>query len=267
MKTFALIGKSGTGKSYRCMDIVRDNKIEAVIDDGLLISKSRIIAGSSAKHEDNKITSVKRAIFAFDDHAERVKAAIAENNIQSVLILGTSERMVSQIAERLELPEFEQLFRIEDISTPEEIALALEMRNRHGKHIIPAPMPEVKKLFSGYFLSALLPQGKRDRRLEKTIMRPAYSYLGDFKISPRVISDICRFEVLKTEGVTAVHRIKSNFDEYGFADISVELSLILPCNIPKTAKTVQTAISNSIEYSTSIIVKNVDIFVRTVTSI
>ncbi|MBR5614594.1 MAG: Asp23/Gls24 family envelope stress response protein [Clostridia bacterium] len=267
MRIFALVGKSGTGKSFRCLDIARENDIEAVIDDGLLISHSRIIAGKSAKHEDNKISSVKRAIFADPSHVAEVKTAISQNNIQSLLLLGTSDKMVKKIADTLELGEIEKIFYIEDIATSEEIELAAEMRNRFGKHIIPVPVFEVKKLFSGYFLSAFLPQGRRDRSMEKTIMRPTYSYLGDFRISPKVISDICRYEILKLEEIAEVLKIKSIPDANGYIDINIEVSLFFPCDIPAISRKIQLTLGKAVEDSTSIIVNQVNISVKSLKNV
>lgn len=265
MRAFALTGKTGTGKSYRCMDIARENNIDAIVDDGLLIFESRIIAGSSAKHEATRMASVRRAIFADNTHAQSVKSAIEKNNIQSVLILGTSEKMVYQIAERLGVLPFEKIFKIEEIATAEEIETAGIMRNQQGKHIIPAPVFEVKKQFSGYFLKSLFPQGRRDALSEKTVMRPTYSYLGNFRISPKVFSDICQYEVLKIKEVTAVHKIKNTSDTNGYINIYIEVSLILPCDIQSTASIIQDTISKAIEDSTSIIVNHVDVFVKNLT--
>ncbi len=259
MKTFALVGKSGTGKSFRSLDVAHKNNIEAVIDDGLLISCGKVIAGKSAKHEGSRMASVKRAIFADDLNALSVKTAIIENNIESVLILGTSDKMAEQIAERLDLLPIEHTFYIEDIATPEEIELANIMRNKQGKHIIPVPVFEVKKHFSGYFLRSLFSQGRRDD--EKTIIRPTYSYLGKFRISPKVISDICRFEIQKLDGISEI-KIKSDSDEEGCIDVFIELSLTYPCDIPKTTAEIQNAVTSSIEEYTSIIVKNVNIIVK-----
>lgn len=262
MKTFALVGKSGTGKSFRSLDIAHKNNIEAVIDDGLLISQHRVLAGKSAKHESTRMASVKRAIFAEDAHIESVKSAISENNIHSVLILGTSDKMVLLIAERLGLAPIERTFYIEDIATPEEIEIASNIRSKQGKHIIPVPMFEVKKQFSGYFLRSLLPQGKRDEESEKTIIRPTYSYLGKFRISPKVISDICRYEISKLDGVCDIIKIKSISDAEGCIDIFTDISLSFPCNIPKTSAEIQSKVSRAIEDYTSIIVKNVNIYVK-----
>ncbi len=261
MNTFAFVGKSGTGKSFRSLDVAHKNNIEAVIDDGLLISRSKVLAGRSAKHENSRMASVKCAIFADPCHALSVRSAIKENNIESVLILGTSDKMVFEIAKQLDILPIVNTFYIEDISSPEEIELAGTMRNVQGKHIIPVPALEVKKHFSGYFLRSLLSTGKRDDEPEKTIMRPTYSYLGKFKIAPKVISDICKFEILKLDGIGTV-KIKSTPDADGCIDIYTELSLVYPCDIPKTALQIQQRVANAIEDFTSIIVKSVNVHVK-----
>lgn len=45
----AFVGPSGTGKSTRAIRVCQQNDIHYLIDDGLLIHGSRIVAGSSAK--------------------------------------------------------------------------------------------------------------------------------------------------------------------------------------------------------------------------
>ena len=43
--TYALVGPSGTGKSFRARLVADKYKIEAIIDDGLLIKDERILKG------------------------------------------------------------------------------------------------------------------------------------------------------------------------------------------------------------------------------
>ena len=262
MRTFALIGKTGTGKSFHALDISQENKIDAIIDDGLLIFESKILAGRSAKHEKTRVASVKRAIFDDLDHALSVRNALRDNPIGSVLIIGTSEKMVNEIAKKLHLPPFEKTFKIEDIATPEEIDIASVMRNKFGKHIIPVPVFEVKKQFSGYFLNSIFSKGLKGAKSEKTVMRPTYSYLGNFIISPKVFIDICNYEVSKIEGVFSVGKIKSSFDQNGYISLDVDVSLDFPCDIPKTAESIQKAVSESIENSTSMVVEGVNVFIK-----
>ena len=49
MEVFALIGESGTGKSYKSILVADNNGIDTIIDDGLLIKDGKKLAGSSAK--------------------------------------------------------------------------------------------------------------------------------------------------------------------------------------------------------------------------
>ena len=49
MKVYALVGKSGTGKSYQAGNVCRDRNIESIIDDGLYIYRTSSIFGQSAK--------------------------------------------------------------------------------------------------------------------------------------------------------------------------------------------------------------------------
>jgi adenylate kinase family enzyme len=45
IKTIALIGESGTGKSFRAKLVAQKYGIDLIIDDGLLIRDNRILAG------------------------------------------------------------------------------------------------------------------------------------------------------------------------------------------------------------------------------
>ena len=49
MKVYALIGKSGTGKSFQAVNLCRELKIESIIDDGLFICRNKVVAGIFAK--------------------------------------------------------------------------------------------------------------------------------------------------------------------------------------------------------------------------
>ena len=266
MRVFALVGKSGTGKSYQCTELAREHNIEAIIDDGLLISGNKILAGKSAKHEKTKMASVKSAIFADDRHALGIREAIKKHGVGSVLVLGTSDRMIFEIVSRLELPKPERIFLIEELATPDEISTAKQMREKQGKHIIPAPVFEVKKQFSGYFLNSLIIPEKRDLSLEKTVMRPTYSYLGSFRISPKVIAEICRYELSQIPEVAEIFKIQSHSDINGYIDISVEISLRYPCDIPSVTAGIQTILGEAVENSTSIIAKNINVFIKSLIS-
>ena len=79
MRVIAFVGPSGTGKSYRAIGVAHKHGCDAIIDDGLLIEGTKILAGTSAKTEQNKVQAVKRAIFMEKDHAAMVREALAKS--------------------------------------------------------------------------------------------------------------------------------------------------------------------------------------------
>ena len=266
MKVYALVGKSGTGKSHHSMWVARENNIDYIVDDGLLVSDNKIIAGRSAKREPTKIASVRTAIFSDPEHSGAVRRAIKKNNIDSLLIIGTSDKMVNRIADALDVAPIQKTIYIEEVSTPEEIEIAREMRTKQGKHVIPVPTFEVKKQFSGYFTDPMVQLFRRKNKTiseEKTVMRPTYSYMGDFKISPKAIVDICTYEAERFAVVYKLLRIKSSTGKGNRLTLDIELSLRYPCSVEAEAERIAERIKESIETHTSITVKAVNIFVRT----
>ena len=151
MRVVGFIGPSGTGKSYRALWVAKERNIDYIIDDGLLIYQSRIIAGKSAKKAPTQIGSIKTALFYEEQHREQVAEAIRDRKPQALLILGTSDGMVEKIAKNLELGKVSEKIYISDVATEFEIEQAIKTRSAQGKHVIPVPSLELKKDFSGFF--------------------------------------------------------------------------------------------------------------------
>ena len=97
MEVIAFVGPSGTGKSYRSLIVAKENCADGIIDDGLLISNGKVIAGTSAKKEDTRIASVKHALFLPNRYASEMKSALKKSKIKKLMILGTSEGMAVKI--------------------------------------------------------------------------------------------------------------------------------------------------------------------------
>ena len=76
LKVFALVGPSGTGKSYRAQMVANERNINYIIDDGLLIKDNEVIAGSSAKKAATKIETVKHALFSKPEQQAEIKKII-----------------------------------------------------------------------------------------------------------------------------------------------------------------------------------------------
>jgi len=208
VKVFALVGPSGTGKSHRATLVAREYQIDCIIDDGLLIQGSKILAGRSAKREETSLAAVRTAIISDPEHAAEIKAALRQLRPERILILGTSERMVHKITAALDLPRPEKYISIEEIATPEQISRARRIRRRHGKHVIPAPTFEVRKSFSGYLIDPLRIFHRRPRGpaalIEKSMVRPTFSSLGKFTITDAVVAAIAEHACAETAGIAEV---------------------------------------------------------------
>lgn len=219
IKVYAFVGPSGTGKSYRAQMVANEKNINFIIDDGLLIKDNQVVAGESAKKAPTKIETVKKALFYNDEDKQKIIKAIKTYKPESILILGTSDGMVQKIAANLELPEISEIIYISDVATQEEMQTARRIRVTEGKHVIPVPTFEIKKDFSGYLLDPLQifktkGRGNKPYISEKSIIRPTFSYLGNFTISDTVFRQILEFLVSKTSGIYKVQKIRvNNFGE------------------------------------------------------
>lgn len=203
IKVYAFVGPSGTGKSYRAQMVAGEYDIHYIIDDGLFIKDNEVIAGNSAKKAPTKIETVKHALFLTEVEKLEIKKAIKKYKPESILILGTSDGMVEKIAANLNLPKIEKIIYIDEIATKEEMETARRIRKTEGKHVIPVPTFEIKKDFSGYILDPLQifktkGRGKDPYISEKSIIRPTFSYLGNFTISDNVFRQIAEHLASKT---------------------------------------------------------------------
>jgi hypothetical protein len=181
-RVFALVGKSGTGKSFKARQVARRFRIDLMVDDGLLIRGQKIIAGRSAKREKGILGAIRTAVFAHPDLVEEVKQALARENPGRVLIIGTSQKMVLRIASTLGLLPIHRFITIEQVATRAEINRALRVRAEQGKHIIPVPSVEIKRSYPHIFFESvkilLTDRARlrkpRDEIVEKTVVRPEY---------------------------------------------------------------------------------------------
>lgn len=267
MKTIAFVGPSGTGKSYRSVMVSQKYGADAIIDDGLLISHGKVIAGSSAKKEPTKIASVKHALFMRSYQVSEVKRAIKKNKVNCLMILGTSDGMVEKIAHNIGAEPIEQIIRIEDVATEEEMNMARRMRVEEGKHVIPVPTLEIKKEFSGFFLHPLRRfQKNLDTEVDsgaadKSIVRPTFSYMGDYTISDNVINSIAIHEAYKIKGLLKVQNINLRKTGHG-VHIDMTVFLEYGCDIFSICRDIQLAVRDNVERYTSINARRVNILVR-----
>lgn len=266
MKVVAFVGPSGTGKSHRAIGIAHKNNCDAIIDDGLLIKGTKILAGTSAKNETNRIQAVKRAIFTEEDHAEAVRQALAGNDVRRLLILATSDNMIEKIVKRLELPEPEKTVYIQQIAPKQEIKKAKQARLRDGKHIVPVPTVELKPHFTGYFADLpynLFSKQRKKSGEDRSIVRPAFSYYGKLLISDYAIYDIINLIAEKMMGIDKVTGIKvRRRAETKGISIYVDVVLYYGVKIFEVTKLFQHKIKEKVEYMTAMQVKTINVSVR-----
>jgi uncharacterized alkaline shock family protein YloU/adenylate kinase family enzyme len=268
MRIVALVGPSGTGKSHRAIMLAKKLGIEYIIDDGLFIKGTKVIAGKSAKREDTIVSAVKRAVFTDYDHRLEIRKAIKAVNPDSILILGTSERMIEKICSVLGLPDITERVYIEDISTSEDINMAKKQRTKEGKHVIPVPTFEIKKDFSGYFIDTLRiimrKEDNGEQIFEKTVVRPTFSYLGKYTIADSVIKTLAGYIATKIQGVIKAYNVYVKSIEQGII-ISLDVEIIYGNPIIPIVKKLQEQIIKEVEQMTSLHILAVNVNVKKVT--
>lgn len=264
MFVYSLTGRSGTGKSYQAMSLCNDLGIEAIIDDGLFIMDHQVEAGHSAKREGTKVGAIKAAVFAREDHRREVADRIRELKPEKILVLGTSDAMADKICEQLELPPVGERIHIEDITTGEERAIARRSRQGQGKHVIPVPSMQLKRDFAGYFMDPIrILKGIRGGAAdgEKTVVRPTYSYMGDFIISDTVITDIAWCVAQEDPGILRLLHVFSNTSTESL-HLTVDVILAAGPGFWDRAVHYQNALREQVEHMTAFNVVQVDIQVR-----
>jgi adenylate kinase family enzyme len=269
IKTFALIGESGTGKSFRAKLVAQKYGIDFIIDDGLLIRDNRILAGHSAKKEKTFLAAVKVALFDEKSHRDEVARKLQTEKFKRILVLGTSEKMVHKIAARLQLPPPDKIIKIEDIASQDEIDKAIRTRRIEGKHVIPVPSIEVKRSYPNIFYDAIrifkqktgpAGLGSTPRVHEKSVVRPEYSKRGKVIISEAALSQMVIHCVDEYNPNIRIKKILVRDDEMGYRlviTIDVPYGTQLGGNIHE----LQQYIIDNIERYTGILIEEVNIII------
>lgn len=268
IKVYAFVGPSGTGKSYRAQMVASEKGINFIIDDGLLIKDNEVIAGSSAKKASTKVATVKRALFYEDAEKEIIIKALKKYKPESILILGTSDGMVEKIAANLGLPEISETIYITDVATEEEMKTARRIRVTEGKHVIPVPTFEIKKDFSGYLLDPLQifkskGKGQKPYISEKSIIRPTFSYMGNFTISDLVFRQILEYLAVQTPAIYKI--LKTRVENYGEGvKLYVEVTIVYGFNVIDGLNDFKQKAKREIEKLTAMNVVELDVVAKNI---
>ena len=266
IKVYAFVGPSGTGKSYRAQMVANENNIHYIIDDGLFINDNEIIAGESAKKAPTKIETVKKALFLQQAQKDEIRKAIEKYKPESILILGTSDGMVNKIAANIGLPPIEKNIYIDEIATPEEIQEARRSRVTEGKHVIPVPTFEIKKDFSGFILDPLQIfkfKGENNKPYisEKSIIRPTFSYLGNFTISDTVFRQIIEYIAYKDKNIHKIIRTRIDNQPEG-PYVYIELSVEYGENVRTIVDNFKNKVIKELEKLTTMRVRTIKIIIK-----
>lgn len=266
MRVVGFIGPSGTGKSYRALWVAKERDIDYIVDDGLLIYQSRIIAGKSAKKELTRVGSIKTALFYDENHRNSVIESIEKSKPEAVLILGTSDEMVDKIAQVLQLGAVKERVYIDDVATEFEIQQAVKTRTNQGKHVIPVPSLEIKKDFSGFFLDPLQifkrkAKGHFQSIGEKSVVRPPFSYIGKYTISDYAIYQIINHIISGMDEMEKILRFRLNKSEDGLI-VDMDIVMVYGYNLISAIKKAQELIKKELERFAALNIREILINVK-----
>ena len=264
IQVYAFVGPAGTGKSHRATHVAKQNGIDYIIDDGLVISRGRILAGRSAKSEINRLRAIKRAIFEYPEHRDAVVNYLTKHTPEKLMILATSEGMIEKITARLGLNAPVKTIHITDISTHEEIEAALRERREKKQHVVPVAKAQIQQDFAGKLVRQIWGffRGRDKEESRNTIVKPLFSFNGKVTIESDAILDLCRRLLELREHVRKIREI--DLETY---DDKIELSVELDLNLGNMsalsiAKTLQRKLRMGLSYFTGMEIKQVNIRVN-----
>lgn len=272
VQVFALVGKSGTGKSFRAKLIADKYGIELILDDGLLIRDNKIIAGKSAKKEKAFLGAIKTALFEDPSHRAEVRSTLQQQKFKRILVLGTSERMVEKITEALRLPPLRKTLFIEDIATKEEIERAINSRNVEGSHVIPVPALEVSRDYSKIiydsvklFLKRRFLFSRKPQVIEKTVVRPRFSKRGRVTISEVALTQMVLHCADEFDHSIHIRRVSIKEDNQGY---TLDISIHLPygTQFAEMLHNFKEYVIDSLERHTGILIEEVNLTIERVTT-
>lgn len=274
---YALVGESGTGKSFRSKLLAEEYGIHAIIDDGLLIIDEKIIAGHSAKREKTYMGAVRAALFDDKEQRDEVAKALRKSHINKILLLGTSEKMVSKIAMRLQLQQPQKIIHIEEIASKEEIEKAVKSRQVEGKHVIPVPSIEVQKTYPQIFSNSVhdffssknifkKKSGNAQKMIEKSIVQPEFSKKGRIEISEAALTQMVMHCVQECAPDVKIKKISIKTNARGYRLL---VTIDVPFGTQLTGKVhkLQQYIIDKIETFTGILIEEVSIIIDKITKV
>ncbi|MDH7479685.1 MAG: Asp23/Gls24 family envelope stress response protein [Syntrophomonadaceae bacterium] len=264
IEVYALVGSAGTGKSHRALALAHEKGAGLIIDDGLLIKGSRILAGRSAKSEKLVFTATRRALFLDPEHAREVRQILAREKPKRVLVLGISVNMVRRIAENLGLPMPSEIIPIEQLASDKEIQTARRLRIVDKRHVVPVVSMDVTRNAVGQLIDSfsVIFRRKDGRQVlgENSVVRPAYSYLGKITIAENVIRTLSIKSATEVSGVAGASLISIRLDD-GQLHLELGLKVRMGNRLQALASEVQERVFYSLNSLTGMPIRAINVTV------
>lgn len=264
IEIYAFVGPAGTGKSHRATHVAKQNGIGVIIDDGLVISRGRILAGRSAKSEVNRLRAIKRAIFEYEDHRDEVVRYLSKNPPEKLMILATSDGMIDKIIKRLGLNQPVKFINISEISTPDEIEAALKERREKKQHVVPVAKAQVQQNFAGKLVSQIRGffRGRDKDESRNTIVKPLFSFNGKVTIEHDALVEITNKLLELGNHVRKIRELEIEiYDDKIHVNIEVDLNLGSKSAL-SIARALQRRILKGLSFLTGMEIRQVNIRVN-----
>ena len=96
---------------------------------------------------------------------------------------------------------------------------------------------------------------------EKSVIRPTFSYLGNYTISDKVIKEIVNNEGKNLDGITKLSRV--NIDKYvDGIKIDIDVNVLFGKRIPDITSDLQKVVAKMVDYMTGINIFSINVFVK-----
>jgi len=263
ISVLAFVGPAGTGKSERALSVARENAVDYIIDDGLIIARGQIMAGKSAKTEKNMVRAIRRAIFSYPEHRQNAINFLSSKAPCRILVLATSEDMLQKIIKALCLPGPDRIIYISEVSTRREIESALRERREKRQHTIPVSFTQIQRRFAGKLVRQIKGMFRWGKDDPKTVVKPPFSFSGEVIIEENVLYTIARYLLSYGDRVKKIKELEIESDS-STGSISVEVVINISSSPKKhsvfeIAKKLQRKVKRGLGYYTGIEIKKVDI--------
>ena len=154
--------------------------------------------------------------------------------------------MVKRIQENLKLPKIEKTIYIQDVSTKEE-------------------MEEAGILLDPFrILSRGRKKNKKNKKenagVERSVIRPVFSYFGKYTIKDKVFKDIIRLVCDRIKGITEISTIRiDKAPDSNDVEISMNMEIAYGYNISEMAEEMKIQSKKELEYMTSVNISMVNV--------